>query len=112
MASRMSSARNRHSLGGNHRLAENPVAELRFERCVRHQLDRPTETCGKLALQSQEFEQAHGATELDKQIHVAVFSAFIPGERTEERQPGDAEGVQQWTIVSQCLEDVLASGRY
>jgi len=40
----------RHSLGGNHRLVENPVAELRFERSRRHQFNPAADALGKLLL--------------------------------------------------------------
>src|SRR5436189_1814349 len=111
MASRMSSTRSRHSLGGNHRLVENPVAELRLERSRRHQFNPAADALGKLLLQTYELEQPNRPGELDKQIDVTVLSALIPGEGTEQGQARDAKGLQQGTTVAQNREDVFTPER-
>jgi hypothetical protein len=49
--------------------------------------------------------------ELDEQVDVAVLSALIPGKRTEQRQAGNAESIQQRTTLPQYLENLLASKR-
>ena len=98
------------SLGGNHRLVENPVAELRFERSRRHQFNPAADALGKL-LQTHELEQPNRPGELDKQIDVTVLSALIPGEGTEQGQARDAKGLQQGTTVAQNREDVFTPER-
>lgn len=52
---RMSSTRSRQSLGGNHRLGEDPVAKLRLERGTRDELNAATDAVPGLALQPDEL---------------------------------------------------------
>ena len=64
---------------------------------------------GKLALQPNELKEADRSAEFNEQIDVAVFSALVVSERTEERQTGNTEGVQHRATVAQDLQDVVAS---
>src|SRR2546427_9488274 len=95
IASRMSSTRRRHSLGGNNRLVKDSVAELWLEGCRRYEVDSVTHELAKLALQAHKLKEADRAAELDEQINIAVLAAFISSERAEERQTSYAEGFQQ-----------------
>ena len=110
IASRMSSTRRRQSLGGNNRLAKNFVAKLWFEGCQRDEIDLVTNELAELPLQSDELKEADRPAELDEEINVAVLLALIAGERTEEGQTGNTEGVQHGTVFAQHLQDVVAPG--
>jgi hypothetical protein len=107
----MSSTRRRHSLGGNNRLVKDSVAKLRLESRRGHEIDLMADEFTKLTLQADEFKQANGSVEFNEQIDIAVISTFIAGERTEQRQTGNAEGIQQRAAVAQCRQDVVASKR-
>jgi hypothetical protein len=90
----------RHSLGRNNRLVKDSVAELRLERCRRDEVDSVTDELAKLALQAHKLKESDRAAELDEQIDIAVLAALISSERTEERQTGYAEGLQQRATAS------------
>ena len=107
----MSSTRRRHSLGGNNRLVKDSVAKLRLESRRGHETDLMADEFTKLTLQADEFKQANGSVEFNEQIDIAVISTFIAGERTEQRQTSNAEGIQQRAAIAQCRQDVVASKR-
>ena len=107
----MSSTRRRHSLGGNNRLVKDSVAKLRLEGRRSHEINLMADELAKLALQADEFKEANRPTELNEQINVAILTTFIAGERTEKRQTGNAEGIQQRAATTQCRQDVIASER-
>ena len=54
IASRMSSTRNRHSLGGKHRLGKDPISQLRLQRGTGYELDLSSDALTEFPL------QAHG----------------------------------------------------
>jgi hypothetical protein len=68
----MSSTRSRHSLGGKHRLGEDPIAELRFECGTGHELDPSSNALAQLALQAHELEDPDRPGELDEHVDVAL----------------------------------------
>src|SRR5262245_31158663 len=105
----MSSARSRHSLGGNHRLVENPVAKLGLEGCWRHEVDGSADAIAQLALQTCKRKQTNRPLELDKKVDIAVLAPFVASKRTEQRKPGNAERVQQRLGATQGRQDVVTS---
>jgi len=57
----------------------------------------------KLPLKADELEEANRAVELYEQINIAVLASLVPGERPEQREADDAEGLQGRAALAQRL---------
>jgi hypothetical protein len=87
-------------LSGNNRLVKDSVAKLRLEGRRRHEVDLVANKPAQPALQADEFKEANRPAELNEQIDIAILSTFIAGERTEEPQTGNTEGIQQRAAIT------------
>lgn len=107
-ASRMSSMRRRHSLGGTDRLAEDAVAELRLHGFSHDQVDAATEDLLQTPLNPEEVEESDGPLELDEEIHVAVRRGFAAGHGTEDVEGANSEPRKLASLHVESALDLFA----
>src|SRR5512133_3119225 len=107
-ASRMSSMRTRQSLGGTDGLGENAVAQLALHGVAHDQIDAAAEDLLEAVLDAEEVEQAHGAVEVDQEIHIAVRSGLPSRDRTEQVERAHAEPSELRSRSGKALDHRVA----